>query len=100
MYSGTLKIRCLCRTLLVAVGRYTTKYIKSKAKVVADAFSRKNKEVHMTSSNAMRQLMYLRRTKGTEKIIVDKFLRRTHFISVNSTNDSKDSKDIPEIFYR
>ena len=39
---------------------YTSKYIKGKSSIVADDFSRKSKEVHMTSSIVVRQLMRLR----------------------------------------
>ena len=48
---------------------YTLKYIEGKSNIVADALSRKNKEVHMTRSNVVRQLMQLTTIKVSEKML-------------------------------
>ena len=48
---------------------YTLKYIKGKSNIVADAYFRKDKEVHMTSSNVVRKLMHLTTIKVSEKML-------------------------------
>ena len=48
---------------------YILKCIKGKSNIVADALYRKDKEVHMTSSNVVRQLMNLITIKLSEKML-------------------------------
>ena len=53
---------------------YNLKYLKRKSTIVADVLSPKNKEVHMTSSNVVRQLMHSTTIKvSDEKLIQRKY---------------------------